>query len=205
MSGDSTRQESDANRSGLKITQPVPVYRPDPDYSEQARKAKYQGTVILAIVVDENGNPTHIRVVKPLGMGLDEKAIEAVEKWRFRPGMKDGQPVRVVAQIEINFRLLVPGWNVGEIKFKSPPGSSAAVVLSRHFDNPKHRVPGSVSLTFDIDEKGKPKNVRAIRSPNQALQDAATASMRKWRFRPAMQGGEAISVSGTVEFTYSTR
>jgi len=93
-------------RIGGGVSQPVPIYRPDPDYSEEARKAKYQGTVILAIVVDEKGNPRDVRVVKPLGLGLDQKAIEAVEKWRFRPGMKDGHPVKVMAQIEVNFRLL---------------------------------------------------------------------------------------------------
>jgi TonB family protein len=93
-------------RIGGGVSQPVPIYRPDPDYSEEARKAKYQGTVILAIVVDEKGNPRDIRVVKPLGLGLDQKAIEAVDKWRFRPGMKDGHPVKVMAQIEVNFRLL---------------------------------------------------------------------------------------------------
>ncbi len=93
-------------RIGGGVSQPVPIYRPDPDYSEEARKAKYQGTVILAIVVDEKGNPRDVRVVKPLGLGLDQKAIEAVEKWRFRPGMKDGHPVKVMANIEVNFRLL---------------------------------------------------------------------------------------------------
>jgi len=93
-------------RIGGGVSQPIPIYRPDPDYSEEARKAKYQGTVILAIVVDEKGNPRDVRVVKPLGLGLDQKAIEAVEKWRFRPGMKDGHPVKVMAQIEVNFRLL---------------------------------------------------------------------------------------------------
>ncbi|MGA3025006.1 MAG: energy transducer TonB [Bryobacteraceae bacterium] len=93
-------------RIGGGVSQPVPIYRPDPDYSEEARKAKYQGTVILAIVVDEKGNPRDVRVLKPLGLGLDQKAIEAVEKWRFRPGMKDGHPVKVMAQIEVNFRLL---------------------------------------------------------------------------------------------------
>jgi TonB family protein len=93
-------------RIGGGVSQPVPIYRPDPDYSEEARKAKYQGTVVLAIVVDEKGNPRDVRVVKPLGLGLDEKAIEAVTKWRFRPGMKDGHPVKVMAQIEVNFRLL---------------------------------------------------------------------------------------------------
>jgi TonB family protein len=91
---------------GGGVSAPVPLYKIDPDYSEEARKAKYQGTVVLAIVVDEHGNPKDVRVVKPLGLGLDQKAIEAVEKWRFRPGMKDGHPVKVAATIEVNFRLL---------------------------------------------------------------------------------------------------
>ena len=95
-----------AYRIGGGVSQPVPIYRPDPDYSEEARKAKYQGTVVLSIVVDEKGNPRDVRVTKPLGLGLDQKAIEAVMKWRFRPGMKDGHPVPVIAQIEVNFRLL---------------------------------------------------------------------------------------------------
>ncbi|MGA3027199.1 MAG: TonB family protein [Bryobacteraceae bacterium] len=95
-----------AFRVGNGVSQPIPIYRPDPDYSEEARSARYQGTVIVALVVDEKGNPRDVRVVKALGLGLDQKAIEAVKKWRFRPGMKDGHPVRVIAQIEVNFRLL---------------------------------------------------------------------------------------------------
>ncbi len=91
---------------GGGVSAPVPLYKIDPDYSEEARKAKYQGTVVLAIVVDEHGNPKDVRVVKPLGLGLDQKAIEAVSKWRFRPGMKDGHAVAVAATIEVNFRLL---------------------------------------------------------------------------------------------------
>jgi periplasmic protein TonB len=82
------------------------LYRVEPEYSEEARKAKFQGTVVIALVVDEKGNPRDMRVVRPLGLGLDQKAIEAVEKWRFRPGMKDGKPVPVQATIEVNFRLL---------------------------------------------------------------------------------------------------
>jgi len=93
-------------RIGGGVSQPVPIYRPDPDYSVEARAAHLEGTVVLTIVVDEKGNARDVRVVKPLGMGLDEKAIEAVQKWRFHPGMKDGHPVKVMAQIEIRFRLL---------------------------------------------------------------------------------------------------
>jgi len=68
--------------------------------------AKYSGTVLLSIVVDERGIPRDIRVVRPLGLGLDEKAIEAVRHWRFRPGMKNGRPVNVRATVEVSFRLL---------------------------------------------------------------------------------------------------
>ncbi len=77
-----------------------------PEYSEEARKAKYSGSVMLSIVVNTDGRADDIKVVRSLGMGLDEKAIEAVGRWRFRPGTKDGVPVRVRAQVEVNFRLL---------------------------------------------------------------------------------------------------
>ncbi len=93
-------------RIGGGVSSPVIVYRVEPEYSEEARKAKFQGTVVLSIVIDERGVPTNFKVVRPLGLGLDEKAIEAVQKWRFKPGQKDGRPVAVMATIEVNFRLL---------------------------------------------------------------------------------------------------
>src|SRR5579862_1866398 len=95
-----------AYKIGGGVSAPVPIYKPEPEYSEEARKAKFQGTVVLFIVVDEKGNPRDLKVIRPLGLGLDQKAIEAVEKWKFRPGMKDGHAVPVQATIEVNFRLL---------------------------------------------------------------------------------------------------
>jgi periplasmic protein TonB len=82
------------------------VYRVEPEYSDEARKAKFQGTVVLEVIIDARGFARDIRVVRPLGLGLDQKAIDAVQKWKFKPGMKDGKPVNVAAQIEVNFRLL---------------------------------------------------------------------------------------------------
>ena len=95
-----------AYKIGGGVSAPVPVFRPEPEYSEEARKAKWQGAVLLQLVVDENGVPQDIKVVRSLGLGLDQKAIEAVQKWRFKPGLKDGKPVPVSANIEVNFRLL---------------------------------------------------------------------------------------------------
>jgi periplasmic protein TonB len=95
-----------AYRIGGGVSPPSVILKVEPEYSEEARKAKFQGTVVLFVVVDEKGNPRELKVIRPLGLGLDQKAIEAVEKWKFRPGMKDGKPVAVQATIEVNFRLL---------------------------------------------------------------------------------------------------
>lgn len=91
---------------GGEVSAPIPIYKPEPEYSEDARKAKFSGTVLLSVVIDANGNTRDIHVIRPLGLGLDEKAIEAVSRWRFRPAAKGGHPVAVQAQIEVNFRLL---------------------------------------------------------------------------------------------------
>jgi TonB family protein len=90
---------------GGAVSLPHVKYDPDPQYSEFARQAKYQGTVILWLVVDRDGQPTHIRVQRPAGMGLDEEAFDAVRTWKFDPATKDGQPVPVMINVEVNFRL----------------------------------------------------------------------------------------------------
>lgn len=82
---------------------PIAIYKPEPMYSEEARKAKYQGTVVLWIVVDAQGNVGNVRVVKPLGLGLDEKAVETLRTWKFRPATRNGVPVPV--SVEVTFRL----------------------------------------------------------------------------------------------------
>jgi len=90
---------------GGGVSPPRPIYQPDPEFSEEARKAKYQGVCTLALIVGTDGRPTNIRVQSSLGMGLDEKAIEAVKNWKFEPAMKDGHPVRVEIAVEVDFHL----------------------------------------------------------------------------------------------------
>ena len=92
-------------RVGGGVSAPRATYAPDPEYSEEARKAKYQGTVVLWVIVGADGRPHDIRIQRSVGMGLDEKAVEAVRSWRFEPARKDGQPVAVQVNIEVNFRL----------------------------------------------------------------------------------------------------
>jgi len=91
---------------GGGVTAPTLLFKVEPEYSEEARKAKYQGTVVLYVEVDPSGKAVNPKVIRSLGLGLDEKALEAVRKWKFKPGYKDGKPVTVAATIEVNFRLL---------------------------------------------------------------------------------------------------
>ena len=87
------------------VSSPRILYKPDPEYTEEARKAKYQGVCVLWLVVGPDGTPHDVRVSRALGMGLDQKAIEAVRQWKFEPARKDGKPVSVMVNVEVNFRL----------------------------------------------------------------------------------------------------
>ena len=94
-----------AFKVGGGVSAPKAVFAPDPEYSEEARKAKYSGTCVLWLVVGPDGRARDIRVARTLGLGLDEKAIEAVKTWKFEPAMKDGRPVAVQINVEVTFRL----------------------------------------------------------------------------------------------------
>ncbi|SRR5579864_1956546 len=86
-------------------TVPQAIFSPEPDFSDEARKAKQQGMVVLLLVVGQDGHTYNIRVGQSLGMGLDEKAIDAVSRWRFKPATLNGQPVATQIAVEVDFRL----------------------------------------------------------------------------------------------------
>jgi periplasmic protein TonB len=92
-------------RVGGGVSAPSIIYKVDPQYSEEARKARYQGTVVLEAIVQKDGTVQIIRVVRSLGFGLDEKAIEALRQWKFNPAKQNGVAVPVALNIEVNFNL----------------------------------------------------------------------------------------------------
>jgi TonB family protein len=94
-----------AFRVGGGVSAPKVIYKIDPEFSEEARKNKWQGIVVLRVVVGIDGKIHEISVQRSLGMGLDEKAVEAARQWRFEPGQKDGKPVPVEVNMEVNFHL----------------------------------------------------------------------------------------------------
>jgi TonB family protein len=87
------------------VMPPRPINFANPEYSDEARRKRIQGVVLVSALVNEEGNPIDYRVEKSLGYGLDEKAVECVSQYRFTPAMRDGQPVAARVTIEVNFRL----------------------------------------------------------------------------------------------------
>jgi TonB family protein len=90
---------------GGGVSAPKLIHATDPQYTEEASKARYEGVCVLALVVDAKGKPQRVQVVRHLGMGLDQKAIEAVKQYRFEPAMLSGKPVPVEVHIEVNFKV----------------------------------------------------------------------------------------------------
>ena len=88
------------------LTGPTVLYKLEPEFSEEARRAKVQGTIVVEVVIGTDGKAHNIRVMNSLGLGLDEKAIEAVSQWRFHPAMRSGKAFATGATIYVNFRLL---------------------------------------------------------------------------------------------------
>lgn len=92
-------------KAGGDVTTPKAIRAPDPEYSELARQNKISGTITLSVVADVDGCAKNIEVVKKLGYGLDQQAVEALRTWQFKPGMKNGEPVPVRVHVDVDFQM----------------------------------------------------------------------------------------------------
>jgi protein TonB len=90
---------------GGSVRPPIAIYTPDPEFSEEARKAKFSGNVVVSLIVDASGNPKNVHVLRGVGMGLDEKAVAAVQQYKFKPALQNGKPVAVYLNVEVNFQI----------------------------------------------------------------------------------------------------
>jgi TonB family protein len=204
-------------RVGKGVLPPRVISKVDPSYSKLAMAAWYSGTVVVQIVVGSGGVPRDFRILRSLGLGLDEKALEAVKQWGFQPGTKEGQPVNVLATIEVNFRMgssSVPHWRLSRVAFHSPQHATApALVEYKHPQAHLYKNPGDwlARIEFDVDEQGRVQNSTIGEDPIQPAGPGIESAMKKdvltaakhWRFTPAQESGKAVSSTAAFDFIWS--
>lgn len=161
-------------------------------------------------------------MVESVGLGLDEKAIEAVQQWSFRPGITVDSRAKVVTQIQVDFRLpsKQSRWHLIGAHFHTPPSVSRPVFLSTQYPTgagigPEAMEEGRVlvaigrlataQLTFDVDEHGIPVNFRTPNASEPVWGSEATALVGQWRFTPGNRNGIRVAVSCTVELLWGER
>jgi TonB family protein len=188
---------------GGTVSAPSLLHRDAPEYSEEARLANLQGTVVLYVVVGADGKPRDLKVIRSLGLGLDEKAISAVSGWAFRPGQKSGEPVNVQASIDVNFRIFNAkgGSYLTRAEFRTPPGATRPFLGKSAYPPPAiDPSKATMTLTFDVDEHGDAANIHVEKTSDEAWANEMIAALRQWKFIPGSKDAIPLAVSCTMDF-----
>jgi TonB family protein len=188
-------------RIGGGVTAPSILLKVEPEYSEEARRARMQGKVVLFVIIDPQGKPGSLKVIRSLGLGLDEEAIKVVEQWRFRPGTKEGRPVAVQATIEVNFRLLdkpTRTWHLASILFRPPGDAERPHVVSTKFPGLFGDGNAFAAISFEVDESGKAMNLQVDSSSEKKAGREVMEAVRDWKFDPGMKDGKPVVVPCSV-------
>ena len=189
---------------GPDISAPFVVAKAKPEYTEEARLAKLEGSVLLSVVIDTGGQPGDIHVDRPLGLGLDESAAENVRHWQFKPGTKAGTPVAVRVNEEVFFHTQrnLWDWHAARVVFDLPAGATRPVVIKTKFPaTVDEEENASVTIAFDVGRNGVPANASVVKSSNPKWEKDELAAVRAgWRFRPATQNGKPVVLRAWFEF-----
>jgi TonB family protein len=183
-------------RVGNGVTPPRIVSRKEPEYSEEARRAKVNAIVRLNVVIGEDGDPASVSVTRGAGFGLDEQAIRAIQtNWHFEPGKKDGVPVKVRATVEVNLRLLNKDYadQLDRLTFTGP--SRPELINGAMPINPVG-LRAHIRVGLTVTPQGEPINFRVLESTDDNWSAEVLQAMRSWRFR-----GPQSDVDGVLEIT----
>lgn len=192
-------------RIGNGVSAPMVLSKMEPQYTEEARKASVQAIVVTSLVVRQDGSPTDVRVIRGAGFGLDEKAVESIQTWRFKPAMKEGKPVAVFASVEVNFRLLLNDREnqLARLNFTLPQGASRPELKSGEIPaNPSAPGDQSLRIRLQVGADGKPQNLTVLDSTDAKWEQAALRKLNSWRFYPSMLQGSAVEAEGVFELTH---
>jgi TonB family protein len=210
---------SGAYQVGNGVEAPQPLQKTEPEYSDEARLAGLEGSVLLAGTITEQGVPRDMRVTGSLGFGLDEKALEAIQQWRFMPGNFQGQPVPVAMTVPVDFRLpdKQSRWHLIRAEFTPLEGASRpkfsktrypyGVGISLHAFEQALVIraigrEATATVAFDVDEHGNPVNLRVLNASHPIWGPEAMAVVREWQFVPGMKYGAPVSALCTVELVW---
>ena len=168
--------------------------------------ARLAGTVILQCVVDREGRARDFQVSQSLGLGLDQNAILAVSTWLFEPGRKAGEPVNVIATVQVNFRLLdrnsTPiGWHLSRAEFQTSQGTMRPTVFTTAvLQVAPNAGPAKATIGFVVDSRGIPVDLRVESSSDPDWARDVTAALLRWKFNPGRKGGEPVPVPASMDF-----
>ncbi len=189
-------------RLGPGITAPFVVAKAKPEYSAEALLAKLEGSVLLSVVVDADGHTGDIKVDRPLGLGLDESAVENVRHWQFKPGTKAGAPVAVRANEEVFFHTErdLWDWHAVRVFLTLPDGAARPVLIKTKFPpTVDEEENASVTISFDVGRSGVPENASVVKSSDPKWEKDLLAALSDWRFRPGTQNRKPVVVRAWFE------
>jgi TonB family protein len=180
-------------RIGDGVTPPVVIFRAHPQFTEQARKAGFDGAVTVTMIVDACGRPQDVHVLRGAGMGLDESAVEAVKHYVFKPAMLGHQPVPVELNIAVTFQI------------SPPPTVLFSVPLEPTAEAWRNKARGLIIVALTVDTKGLPQNVHVLRGIGMGMDERAVKAVKQYHFQPFVVNGQPVARSTTIELKVNAK
>jgi TonB family protein len=185
---------------------PRVIFRSEPEYSEEARRAGVNATINVSLVVGEDGVPRDIRIVRGAGFGLDEVAARTISSWRFEPGTKEGKPFPAPTHVDLHFSVLDKPHHgqTARLNFSLPADVSRPELLEGEIpSNPEIPADSFLRVRLTVGPVGQPMRFQTLDTNNQDWTEHALLEMAGWRFRPAMRDGSPEEVTGVFELATS--
>ena len=180
------------------VFKPRVLYKTDPEYSEEARRANVAANVMLQLVVTPQGKAVDFKVLQSAGFGLDEQSIESVKAWRFLPGRKDGKPVNVQVNVQVNFRHFeIHNNNASSLIFDLAAGVTRPVLMQGTIPSlPVYSAGQRFAVNLTVSSTGVVETVDQVSDSGPWTKEVVD-KIKLWQFTPGMKDATPVSVKGT--------